>query len=77
MKTLKVILIIIGVLFAALVLLFLILGIKVAGTVFLWVLGALLVIFLVLWLAYTIGKAKGRRNEQKSLKESSDPQSYQ
>lgn len=63
MKSLKNILIGIGVVFLISVVLVLILGIKIVGTVLFWIMAAVACIWLVIWIAYMVGKTRGRRQE--------------
>ncbi len=61
MNLLKNILIGVGVLFLLLVLLFVILGVKIVGTVLFWILCVIGIIWLVVWASYMIGKYSSRR----------------
>lgn len=63
MKSVKNILIGIGVVFLISVILVLILGIKIVGTVLFWIMAAVACIWLVIWIAYMLGKTRGRRQE--------------
>jgi len=53
-------LIIISVLFVLGFLILLLLGVKIAGTVLVWVLGIIAVLIIIGWIIYAVGKAKGR-----------------
>lgn len=61
MNVLKNILIGVGAVFLLLVLLLVILGVKIVGTVLFWILCVIGVIWLIVWLSYVIGKNRGAR----------------
>lgn len=64
MNTFKNILIGLGAITLVLLILLLIFGIKVLGTVFVWFVGIVFFLFIVGWIIYSIGKAKGKRTEE-------------
>jgi len=64
MEKFKYFLIVVGVILLIVFLWLLITGIRIAGTVFVWILGALAVLFIAGWIVYMIGKAKGKRSEE-------------
>lgn len=53
-------LLIITVLFVLGFLILLLLGIKIAGTVLIWILGIVAVLIIIGWIIYAIGKARGQ-----------------
>ncbi len=42
-------------------------GIKIAGTVFVWIVGILAVLFVAGWIVYMIGKERGKKTEGERL----------
>lgn len=62
MNVLKNILIGVGAVFLLLVLLLVILGVKIVGTVLFWILCVIGVIWLLVWVSYMIGRSKGRND---------------
>ena len=44
-------------------------GIRIAGTIFVWILGILAILFIAGWVIYIIGKAKGRKAEEERVEQ--------
>ncbi len=63
MKSVRNVLIAIGVVALVLLIFFLVLGIKVVGTVFVWIMGALIILFIIGWIVYKLMSIRSRRGE--------------
>lgn len=69
MDRLKNVLIAIGAIVVVALIVLLALGIRIAGTVFVWILGALVVMFVVGWIVYLAGRSSGRRSSSGSSRQ--------